>query len=176
MNKRDLCDSIIARGITRRSDPYYQKVYDYRRVPDNQHVVRALQAYDRHLFVRFNCATERWELARWRSHTVPSVLPVSDEEKCNRSFTICTVENLDGSYRPVDWRLYKRAVHGDPWRKFGSVNSMARQMDEADRQAKIREDAEVDRMMDDWADDNKFQIRSFINRGRIISTARPGVA
>lgn len=156
------------------SHPNHQLFYDDERRPDNEHVVARLRQYDRALWVRYNRVTNRWELWRWTSHVVPRERPARLYEIGRRAAKLWAIENEDGTYRPVDARLFWQVWRADSWRRFGTkVEAFDDQLWERDLEVMKREKRENLNDALDWGSDNKHQIRkAFGGTGQTISIQR----
>jgi len=162
---RQRFDVLLARAAR---DPRYQSVYDDTRRPENPHVDLRVRRYDRQLFLRFNRLSRRWEVWRWRSFCVPSHVPGDGGEVCRRAAYCGTIMEHDSRFAPVDWRLYRRLRIADMHSRGDTGDAVADSYDEADRRQDLEDKREIATLTDDWRDDNKYQLRSFINRGRTI--------
>lgn len=160
-------------GVRSRYDPRYQRVYDDDRVPDNVHVVEALRRYDSALFVRFNRQDQRWELWRYRGEPIPDRLPPTFEERHRRACKIWALVEIDGSPRPVDWRLLKQIINADTFVNISmDPGKVADEMNRMDILANDKRKSQDERDALDWARDNRHQLRRFVGRHRLISTSR----
>lgn len=110
--------------------------------------------YDSALQIRWNGQTNRWELWRRGMETGKPVLLV-------------ILENADGSYRPVDSRLFEYLVNHDFWRMGKSTKDIAREMQEyEDLKAKKKRDAIVDETGQKASYYRKFFARTQLSTAR----------
>lgn len=90
---------------------------------------KRLKDFDNKLEVAFNCQTERWELYRISRGKVHWVMAIEEE---------------DGSYRPLDERVFKKLYEIDVIARYGSVANYEKYMDEKQKKWQDGEQKKAD--------------------------------
>lgn len=173
MQRRVVAEELLRKGRVHRHRADCQIAYDDSLAPPNPHLVAAVKRYDRNLFFRRNIVSRRWELWRWVSEPAATAHRMPPDELVRRAVFVKTVQTFDGRECDPDYRILEYLSACDNFKKgLDSPEKMADHMDEVDRQRDVRDKLEQLEAVEDWKRDNKFQIRSGVGKGRIISHAR----
>lgn len=152
------------------------------------HIVAALVRYDPTLVLRYNRATERWELWRFKGLVVPRRPAALSPEEWTRRATFCFTleggslakeENEHYRWRRLsvrgrpDWRIRRAIWLADEWRRMGVtreqyIEALKDRLDADDAASDARQDRDDRQTIHDMNLDNYRQLKALMGSANPI--------